>query len=149
MTQELTADILDRAADCFKHARGSLMQGAKYLHQISTEKLWEGKYSSLNEFLEQDCQISAGYASKLIKVYEYYIVQSGVSPRKLEAVDVEKAYLAISLNGIAEHKLIQATEWNRQQLKDELASGPDGDCSHKVLIIKHQCKACSRFIDVN
>lgn len=150
MSTEIITDVLDLASHCFKNARGNLMQGAKYLHQISNEKLWEGQYSSFNEFLEQDCQISPGYASKLIKVYEYYVIQSGVSPRKLEAVDVEKSYMAINLNGQPEHKLLKAAEWNRQELKDALAEGPNGEeCSHKVLIIKHQCKACSRFIDVN
>lgn len=149
MTQELE-NILDKATDCFKHARGSLMQGAKYLHQISKEELWKGKYSSFNEFVEQDCQLSAGYASKIVKTWEYYVVQNGVSPAKLAAVDVEKSYMAIQLNGEAEHKLIKASEWNRQDLKDQLATNSDGsECGHKVLIIKHQCKACSRFIDVN
>lgn len=150
MTTEIITDVLDLASHCFKNARGNLMQGAKYLHQISKEELWKGQYSSFNEYLEGECQISASYASKLIKVYEYYVVQSGVSPRKLEAVDVEKSYMAINLNGEPEHKLLAAQEWNRQDFKDHLATNPDGsECSHKVLIIKHQCKACSRFIDVN
>lgn len=148
MTQEIQ-NILEKAADCFGSARGNLMQGAKLLHTISKENLWAEHYSSFGEYLEQKCQISAGYASKLISTYEYYVIKSGVSQRKLEAVDVEKAYMAMKLNGEPEHKLLKAAEWDRQQIKDELASGPDGDCSHKVLIIKNQCKACSRFIDVN
>lgn len=150
MSQELTTtETLEKAAHCFKNARGNLMEGAKYLHKISAEKLWDGQYSSFNEYLEGECQISAGYASKLIKVYEYYVVQSGVSQRKLEAVDVEKSYMAISLNGLPEHKLLKAAEWDRQQIKDELASTPEGDCKHQVLIPLHKCKACNRFIDVN
>lgn len=149
MSQEVQ-NVLGKAADCFKHARGNLMQGARYLHQISTQELWQGAYSSFNEFLETECQISPGYASKLIKSYEYYVVGGGISLAKLQSVDPEKLYLAISLPGRnTDEKLVKAETWNRQELKDELASGPDGDCSHKVLIIKHQCKACSRFIDVN
>lgn len=152
MTQEIqeASVILHNAALCFRSARKNLMEGANRLHEISTLKSWEGHYSSFNEFVEQECQLSAGYASKLVKTWEYYVVQNGVSPAKLAEIDVEKSYLAINLNGEAAHKLIKAGEWNRQEIKDSLAENPDGsDCSHKVLIIKHQCKACSRFIDVN
>ncbi len=149
--QDLTvAAKLQNAADCFRNARKNLMEGASRLHEISTLKLWEASYSSFGEYVEQECQLSAGYASKLIKVYEYYIIKSGLSPKKLEAVDMEKAYMAISLTGNPEHKLIKAQEWTRQDLKDQLAAGPNGeDCAHKVLIVKHFCKACSRAVDVN
>lgn len=142
--------VLEKAASCFGAARTRMVEGSAYLYQIQEEKLWEGQYSSFGEFIETGCGISQSFASKLLKVYTYYHIQHGLSPRKLQEIDTEKAYMAISLNGEPEHKLLKAAEWNRQELKDELASNPDGsECGHKVLIIKHQCKACSRFIDVN
>lgn len=152
MTQEIQGDsleVLAKAALCFGAARHKFVEGSGYLYEIQEKKLWEGTYSSFGEFVETACGISQSFASKLLKVYTYYHVEHGLSPRKLQEIDTEKAYLAISLNGEAEHKLLKAAEWNRQEIKDELASGPNGDCKHQVLIIKHQCKACSRFIDVN
>lgn len=144
-------EVLEKAAGCFCAARKRMAEGSAYLYVISESKLWDnGQYSSFGEFVEQACGISESLSSKLIKVYKYYVVENGVSPLKLANLDSEKAYLAINLNGQPEHKLLKASEWNRQELKDALAEGPNGEeCGHKVLIIKHQCKACSRFIDVN
>lgn len=142
--------MLDKAASCFGAARTRMVEGSAYLFIIQESKLWEGKYSSFGEFVETGCGISEAFASKLVKVYRYYHIENGLSPRKLQEIDTEKAYMAINLNGQPEHKLLKAAEWNRQELKDALAEGPNGEeCSHKVLIIKHQCKACSRFMDVN
>lgn len=144
-------EVLEKAVGCFGAARKRMAEGSAYLYVISESKLWDnGQNSSFGEFAESGCGISEAMASKLIKVYKYYVVDNAISPRKLEELDTEKAYMAINLNGQPEHKLLKAAEWNRQELKDALAENPDGsDCSHKVLIIKHQCKACSRFIDVN
>ncbi len=150
MSTEIITDVLDLAAHCFGQARHKFVEGSAHLYKIQEEKLWEGKYSSFGEFVEQGCGISEAFASKLVKVYRYYHIEHGLSPRKLEAIDTEKAYMAINLNGNPEHKLLKAQEWNRQELKDELASGPNGeDCEHKVLVVKHFCKACSRAVDVN
>lgn len=143
-------DVLVKAAQCFAASRSRMVEGSAYLWHIQEKKLWEGQYSSFGEFVETGCGISETFASKLVKVYRYYHVEHGLSPRKLQEIDTEKAYMAINLNGQPEHKLLKAAEWNRQELKDALAEGPNGEeCGHKVLIIKHQCKACSRFIDVN
>lgn len=154
MNQELqelqSVNVLEKAAHCFSAARTRMVEGSAYLYKIQEEKLWEGKYSSFGEFVETGCGISQSFASKLLKVYTYYHIENGISPRKLQEIDTEKSYLAIQLNGEAEHKLIKAQEWSRQDLKDSLAEGPNGEeCGHKVLIIKHQCKACSRFIEVS
>lgn len=146
-----TTGTLEKAVACFGAARKRMAEGSAYLYMISEQKLWDnGQYSSFGEFAESGCGISEAMASKLVKVYKYYVVDNAISLRKLEELDTEKAYLAINLNGQPEHKLLKASEWNRQELKDALAENPDGsECGHKVLIIKHQCKACSRFIDVN
>ena len=111
---------------------------------------WKGKFSSWGEFVESEegLGMSQGSVSKMLKVEEYYVATYGMKPESL-SIDNEKLYMAINLPGLPEQKVVKAESWTRQQIKDELASGPDGDCKHQVLIIKHQCKACSRFIDVN
>lgn len=131
MTKELSVEILKDAADCFKSARRNVYEGAKLLHRIYEENYWEGQYSSFGEYVETECQLSKGYASKLLQAWQYYVVDGGVSPRNLESVDAEKLYLALRLpDGTPEEKLVKAREWSRDDFRAELHSKDGVDCSH-------------------
>lgn len=122
--------ILINAKECFDTARLKLMQGAEYLYLISKGNLYEGAYSSFGEFVEQGCQISQGMSSKLIKVYEYYVVNGGLSHAKLTEIDSEKLYLALNLPGTPEEKMVRAETWTRSEIRQELASKDGVDCTH-------------------
>lgn len=135
------ARVLEDAANCFKSARRNLIEGAARLYHISTDSLWEGSYSSLGEFVEQECQISAGYASKLIKAYDYYIVKGGLSPRNLATTDPEKLYLAISLPGKPADQALKAETWTRQEIKAELAVKDGKEHEHEPITI---CRVCNK-----
>lgn len=130
MNELQTTEILTNAKQCFDTARLKLMQGAEYLYLISKGNLYEGAYSSFGEFVEQGCQISQGMASKLIKVYEYYVVNGGLERTKLNEIDSEKLYLALNLPGTPEEKMVRAETWTRQEIKAELASKDGVDCTH-------------------
>lgn len=142
MTQ-ITKNILTATAECFTNARRNVYEGAKLLYQINEEKLWESEYDSFNAFLEQDCQISAGYASKLIQSWKFYVVEGGLSQAKLSHVDAEKLYLALKLpTGSPEKRLTQALTLSRQELRAELAEDENGNehtCEPLTI-----CKICNK-----
>lgn len=144
MTPQTT--ILTKAAECFTNARKNVYEGASLLYQIDQEKLWEGNYDSFGEFVEQDCQLSQGYASKLIQSWKFYVVDGGLSQRKLEGVDAEKLYLALKLpEGTPEKRLIQAQTLSRQELRAELTEKDGVDCQHEKTITI--CASCHKRLE--
>lgn len=133
--------ILKEAATCFRSARRNLIEGARLLNQISREGLWEGTHSTFGGYVEQECQLSQGYASKLITAYQHYVLKGGLSHAKLQDTDPEKLYLAISLTGTPEQQAEKAEMWSRQEIRDELNSNEHGDCKHEEIIkICAKCK---------
>lgn len=128
---KLTSNLLNQAADCFNSIRKNFYEGAKLLHQIKTEELWKGEHGSFSEYLEQECKISDGFASKLIQVYEVFVLEAGFSQRKLEEVDHEKLYLSLKLPGTLEKRLIQAQTLTRAELKQQRVYEENGEeCTH-------------------
>lgn len=113
-------DFLQEAAKCFGTVRQNLIEGAALLHKIFTEKLYEAKYDSFEEYIEEECQIKPSFASKLIAVHGYWVVESKLSQRKLIGTDIEKLYLARKLEGDPEYNLVKAQTLSRDDLKAEL-----------------------------
>lgn len=138
-----TVTILDEAAKCFMTARQRIAEGMEHLYKISNEKLWEvGGYSSFGDFCETGCGISPSMGSKLVKVYTHYVIDGGVSLRKLESIDAEKTYLAIGLGGSVDSQLAKAQTLSRQDLRAELSEDEQGnDCPHAETVTI--CKKCN------
>lgn len=131
--------VLERAAKCFTSARQSVMDGTPLLHEIREKRLYDGRYASFGEYVEQECQISQSFAAKLCKVYEHYVIQGGVARAQLKEVDSEKLYLAISLPGTPDFQAVRAQTWSRAEIKAELASNGGEECLHteQVTICAH------------
>lgn len=137
--------LMAKAAACFRETRKSIVEGMGYLYQIHETGAWSvGGWSSFGEYCEQACGVSQSFASKLISVHKHY-VNNGVDVLRLRAVDAEKLYLASSLPGTPEEQVIKAETLTRQEIKDELASGVDGDCEHPTRITI--CSRCHRKVD--
>lgn len=134
--------ILEQTAECFSSARQNLMAGAAGLLKIKTEELWQGKYDSFSDYL-QDIQVSDGMASKLIATYKFYVIDNGFSQRKLESVDHEKLYMALKLPGTAEKKLASAQTLSRQELRQSVID-PNDECTHESII--SICATCHKKV---
>lgn len=141
-TSEIAATILDLAPQCFSSARQSIIEGAGYLHQIRERNLWQGRASSFGEYVENECQLSQGYASKLLKAYEHYVLNGGLSRQDIAGVDPEKLYLAIALPGTPQEQAIQAQTLSRSEIKTTAAATPEGECSHAAHITI--CAVCHK-----
>jgi hypothetical protein len=141
---EITDNRLQQAAECFMHARGNLMEGAAYLIEIKDKKLWQGAYSSFKEYLEQACQISPGMASKLIKVYQHYVLEGGFSQRNLQGVDNEKLYMLVEAPMTVETKFTKAQNLSRAELRQELAEHNHPTCTHPQTYSVLICEDCQK-----
>lgn len=134
MQNEQIITVVDQCIELFKSARGSVVEAMPLLHQIQKENLWESRYSSFGEFLDE-CGISRSQASRLLKVFEHY---SGVS--QLNSVDPERLYLALKLPGTPEEHFEKAKALSRNELKSEAAVHEDGSEHEHVPVTI--CKVC-------
>lgn len=125
-----SATILRDCATAFKEVRRTVNGAAKMLWEISEKELWKGQFQSFGEYLERECQISSSFAAKLVRVYGHYVLDNRASERQIEAIDAEKLYLASRLQLPFDQQLIRASSWSRQELRAELASGGNSECTH-------------------
>lgn len=137
---------LKKAAECFTALRKNLYEGAQLLYHIKTEELWRGKYESFAEYLEQEVRVSESAISKLLSVYKHYCIEGGVSLRKLEVVDMEKAYLALRLPAPVDKQLASAQTLSRGELRREIQD-PNDECTHQNC--GTVCFDCHKRVDVN
>ena len=129
---ELTSSLLTETAEHFTRARKSVLEGAKGLYLIRESNMWEeGGYGSFSAFCEEACQLSKGQASKWIAVYERFVLPGVVSPAKLEEVDAEKLYIALSLPGEPDEQYAKAATLTRDELREEVREEKNGICTHE------------------
>lgn len=140
MENKVDAQVLKQGAACFQSARKDLIRGAMLLHKIEKEEMWRAGFSSFSEYVEQECQIGKSFASKLIKIYDSYVIQAGFPQERLEGVDSEKLYLALTLSMTPENQLLRAETWTRGEIKAELAVKNGKECDHAMTVTI--CAAC-------
>jgi hypothetical protein len=97
-------------------------EGASLLYQIDQEKLWEGNYDSFGEYVEQECQLSQGYASKLLQSWKFYVIEGGLSQAKLQIEQQTFRFGAFlvtfsSLACFSTEPLRRSLQYSRQELK--------------------------------
>ena len=88
------------------------------VYRIFAEKLWEGRYGSFGEFVENGLGKSQGWASKQISVHKHYALEGGITESALE-MDTERLYLASKTEGTPEEQLSRAKTLSRSELKAE------------------------------
>lgn len=87
---------------------------AKNLHFLRSNLPDERPFG---QFVEEEFEISQGFASKLVSNWEHYVITGGVQPSKLEQIDYEKLYLAAKIEGSPELQIAQAKTLSRKELR--------------------------------
>lgn len=147
MSKIVTQDLLKKAALCFRDARKNIYAGAALLYEIDQTNAWEGKYSSFTEYAEQECQISRGFASQLLQVWKYYVVERGVFQKNFYNIDYQKLYWSTKLpSGSTEQRLVKAREWTREEFRAELSTVDGEECAHPEASRVILCGKCGRRI---
>lgn len=126
-----------------------LMLGER-LYKIREERLYEPFWSSWIEFCTEFKDLSVGSISKIIKVYEKFILQLGYSPSELvKAGGWTKLYeisKRISNKKDAEKWLELAEVNSRKDLNDYLIEDEVGvemsECKHTDTYVIRVCKDC-------
>ena len=129
--------LLEATSDAFKAARRSLLAATHLLYQVREKEAYKSKYDPFSAFVEEECGISRGHASKLLTIYSHYVVEHGVLQQNLEAVDTDKLYLAIRTPGSAQQQLSRAKTLTRQELKLDTNDAEPHD--HEPITICAKC----------
>jgi hypothetical protein len=136
---QLTKVLMNECVEAFRGVRRSVWDAARLLYQVRDEHAATGQTEAFSVFVEDQCGISRGFASKLLSAYEHFVIKGDVSPEKLAGIDYEKAYMAIKLPGTPEKQLSQALTLSRAELRQEREEV--GDHEHawicRICGIKH------------
>lgn len=145
-----TQETIAQVRDCFASARHSVIRGAELLYRIREDHLWDGNHQSFDAFVQDVCQISPSFATKLLKVYEHYVIHNSVSHAKLEGIDAEKLYLASRLEEEPERQLAKAETLTRSDLYDAIRENKNGahECTPDPDIRLAPCIHCKKLIRV-
>jgi hypothetical protein len=120
---------------------------AMRLSKIRGQHMWKsGGYESFDEYLES-AKISKGNASKLISVYENYLLPGKLEPKQLDGASYTTLYEAIPL--IEEHGVTKVVEMvrtlTRSEIQDEIREDKHGVCRHEETI--HICASCRKRVN--
>ncbi len=127
---------LDRVVYLVRLSDKAVSATRALLYKIFAEKTWQEQYGSWAEFVEAGLNKSQGWATKQIKVHEYYTLTGGIPTEQLE-LDTEKLYMAAKLTGTPEENKQKALTLNRQELR--LESNDDTPHAHEPITL---CKIC-------
>lgn len=140
----------DYAIEIKKNLEAGFLTLAEMLYYIKTDELYKGKWESFASYLAE-MDIKESQASKYITVYKNWILEAGVSPRKLQEIGVDKAYTALPLlKSGTEEAVKKATSLKRAELRDEVYESKNGEpCQHLNLTRGYaRCDDCGRFFKV-
>lgn len=104
------------------------------LYKIQNERLWEGRWDSYKEYLS-DIKISPGKASKIVSIYETYVLKYHVPVEKLSCVGWSSLYtmlVAVEDEKSAHDWVEKGTILRREDIEDEVRDIRLGRvCEHK------------------
>ena len=117
------------------------------LHKIQSERLWETDYSSWEEWVEET-KMSAGNISKLISVYETWILDCKVDPAKLSAIPYSTLYEMRKLLKSDNSNALQVVEESgglmRKHIEDKVRDVEFPKCKHQNTSRIEICNDCHK-----
>lgn len=133
--------------DLCKQIETRFLELSARLYKIKENRLWEGSYESYNEFLDV-ARISAGNASKLTSIYQYYVVDGGKDQKQLVGIGYSNLYEAIPLierDGI-DVAIVKADTLTRNEIQEEVRDERHGVHKHTLGDERWgKCEVCNKF----
>ena len=148
-SQEVVASpevFLRETASLYKDISNRYFELAARLSHIRGQHLWKNGYESFSDYLD-DTKISQATASKLIQVYESYILPGHFTPMQLDGTPYSSLYEAIPL--LKQHNPQEVVEMakrlTRDEIKSEVKDDKHPDCEHVQTIVI--CVKCHRRVE--
>lgn len=136
----VSTQVLDKCAELFQAGRKNLLAAAGLLYKIKQEELYKVQFETFTEYVEEQCLMDIGQASRLLTTFEHYVVKGGLEPAQLAEINPEKLYLARSLEGSPQQQSVKALTLSKQELKSQRILEQTGEeHEHEPVSI---CKTC-------
>lgn len=139
-------DYCDATIALAKKIGNSFMELAMRLHNIRSRALWQDSWDSWEEFVCH-LDISQATASKLIKVYEHYVIDHGIEKSVLADAPWSNLYelmptattKELAVGAVEKSKLLR-----REEVREEAREAKHGKCNHEDEFEVHimQCRRC-------
>jgi len=121
---------------------GILTLGKK-LKDIRENRYYHPTHETFWQFCEEDMKMSDSKASRLISVYEFFILKHGISPTKVLELDSWDTAYKISLTAKSKDEAERLLDLVPSELKKEMAGLKNGEHKHEwVETHVRQCKIC-------
>lgn len=143
-------DYCEKTIELEHHARRLYLNMGERLFNIRNDRLYEPAWSSWQEFCMEFKDLSISSISKMISVYEVFILKYGFSPEKLAEVGGwTKLYALIPLIGSksdAKEWLDKSALLTRQDLTKAVIEASTGvsmsSCKHPNAFLVKICPDC-------
>lgn len=137
-------NLLEKTEQLFHSARKSFIEAVAHLYKVQQTDAYKDKYETWGEFVEA-LGLSQSSASKMLSVYTHFVLEGGLSHAKASEVELEKLYLAKSLEGTPEEQFAKAELLSRQEIKAQKVLEKEGhECEHLETV--EICKNCHQRI---
>ena len=151
MSKEITPlGFCESTIELVQNIEGAFINLGERLHKIRIERLWESNWDSYEEFLGE-IKISPGKASKIVSVYETFVLEYKVPTEKLSSVGWSSLYSmlpAIKSGQDANEWVEKGSVLRREDIEDEVREFKKGKCNcdeHPFEeIILQICKNCGK-----
>lgn len=109
--------VIENTKQLLGGVRQSLVKVAANLYFLRST----GSYDKFGEYVEQEFGLSQSMTSKLISLYEGWVIKAGVPQERIENTDYEKlyGYLPLLENKDPEQALAEVTTWSRSDIRAE------------------------------
>lgn len=156
ITEKQGHEYCKKAIELETVVRTTYINMAEMLYNIRQEKLFEPFWSSWSEFCMEFKDLSEGTISKIISIYEFFVLKHGFTPKQLaEAGGWSKLYevLRVAQNGSRK----EVKEWigkcatlTQKDLREEVLEAKTGvsimKCGHEDTYIIRVCRKCGTRI---
>ncbi len=147
MNQELTTNYLQKTVDLKTTIEQSFLLLGERLKKIRDEGMFRPTYSFFYEWLEAEAKMKESMASRLISVYEKFIVNWGIDPTKVAEAggwsDVYSIGTFAKTKEEAESWLERKKTLSSGDFRKEVTESKHGKCEHEwVEVHLNQCTKC-------
>lgn len=117
-------DVIENTKQLLGSVRQSLVKVAANLHFLRKT----GEHEKFGEWAEEEFGLSRSMTSKLLSLYEGWVIKAGIPQEHIEGIDYEKLYGYLPLLGKPDEKgrikspeemLADVKTWSRKDIKDE------------------------------
>ncbi len=111
-------DVVQDTKNLLGSVRQSLVKVASNLHLLRATNQFEGKFG---QWAEETFGLSQSMTSKLLTIYDAWVIRAGIPQEQIEGQDYEKLYGYVPLleGKSPEEALAQVRTWSRKDIKDE------------------------------